>query len=414
MGFKMAKSKQINITNLLNRLVQLSPFKDMNNHLNFLSAIGKVQDEERDSKRKEADSIITELYERNKDINSKVSYGYFRNDILDKTKQAFSEKQVYSSDDAEEFMQFYKDLPLTKYLICKDILGVKIENDEPIIIGQFTIYDYKKHKDLIHSEGSFKVPIPKDETEYLACISITAGEPEKAIQDADLLFEEFELMLKFFLQRARFHDVGIFNYNHNTPERTYVFNNKEPVYVAYSGRGATNPIVLYQEDFDSEIMVNKLWGMIGNSKISKIQKRLLFAIKWIGQTHMENDHASSFIKFTIALEILLKNDEKGVVTPSIMAQISEACAILLGSDYEERSLIEKDVKYLYSIRSGIVHKGKNDINHNDLLLLYDLLMGLIVRLLNLSLFLGINSLDDLHTHLKKCKYSFDRNEALKK
>ena len=114
---------------------------------------------------------------------------------------------------------------------------------------------------------------------------------------------------------------------------------------------------------------------------------------------------SAFIKAAIALEIIFTPSKQAIIAPSIVSQISESIALILGSSVDERLKIEKRVKDLYELRSKIVHSGNKDINQVDYKTLLEIARSVIIRILTSDKLNSVDSVQDLYTILKKFKYS---------
>jgi hypothetical protein len=114
---------------------------------------------------------------------------------------------------------------------------------------------------------------------------------------------------------------------------------------------------------------------------------------------------SAFIKAAIALEIIFTYTERDIITPSIMNQISESIALILGSSVDERLKLEKRVKELYGLRSKIVHSGKKDINQADYETLLEIARSVIIRILTSDKLNSVDCVEKLYNILKKFKYS---------
>lgn len=104
-------------------------------------------------------------------------------------------------------------------------------------------------------------------------------------------------------------------------------------------------------------------------KDAEIEERIQRATNWYGKAVDTDSPEEKFVNLAIALESLLIGDEgKGLnkTTGSINQKIGERVAFLLGTDFNNRIEKEKEAKYLYDIRSDIVHSGKS-VNKQDLI-----------------------------------------------
>ena len=120
---------------------------------------------------------------------------------------------------------------------------------------------------------------------------------------------------------------------------------------------------------------------------------------------MDGNTASAFVKGAIALEVMFSESEKGVITPSIMAQIAESCAFLLGNDETPPREIEREVKRLYGIRSAVVHSGKDSVDEDDLNSLIQICRAVITALLSNKDFAEMDTMSRLAGYFRRRKYS---------
>jgi hypothetical protein len=150
---------------------------------------------------------------------------------------------------------------------------------------------------------------------------------------------------------------------------------------------------------------DRVWQCLASASISEIEKRLLLALEWIGQSLNENAPASAFLKSAIALEVLFTYQEKSLINTSILAQVSENVAMLLGTDMQSRQELEAEVKRLYSMRSSIAHAGNNDVNQADLDAIQDIARNIVVKILTAESLKEVTSITEMYKYFKSLKYS---------
>jgi hypothetical protein len=147
------------------------------------------------------------------------------------------------------------------------------------------------------------------------------------------------------------------------------------------------------------------WDIATRKILNKFEKRVLLAIEWVGQSIADPLPQSAFIKSAIALEIVFTYSEKTIISPSILSQISESAALILGDDVQDRLEIESKVKKLYGLRSAIVHSGNKDISTADYQSMLHISRSVIARLTTSEVLKSINSIEKLYELLKRTKYS---------
>jgi hypothetical protein len=138
---------------------------------------------------------------------------------------------------------------------------------------------------------------------------------------------------------------------------------------------------------------------------NELEKHVLRCAEWTGQAIADGNAASAFVKGAIALEVMFSANEKGIITPSIMAQIAESCAFLLGDEQTPSAEFEREVKRLYGVRSAVVHSGKDSVDEDDLNSLIQICRAVITVLLTKKDFAEIGSMSELADYFRRRRYS---------
>ena len=243
--------------------------------------------------------------------------------------------------------------------------------------------------------------------DYLIEFKAKARHHEKAVEIADKYFERFEYLIKFTMgSRSPRYEIGILSYLGWRRRRAYAITPDGIGSFSASNHGAIEKLPIDDPYFnDKEAGYDYLWKIATLNDANKFQKRILLAVEWIGQSIAESQLPSAFIKSAIALEIIFTHSEKTLITPSILNQISEGTAIILGDNIESRLEVEKSIKALYSKRSAIVHSGNKDINESDCQNMLAHARAVIISLLSNVESREINSIEMLYDRIKKSKYS---------
>lgn len=173
-----------------------------------------------------------------------------------------------------------------------------------------------------------------------------------------------------------------------------------------SNHGAFEELPIFDPWFTNQNNGNHYaWCLASLLSPNKFQQRLRLAIEWIGQAISEAAPQSSFLKAAISLEIIFTHDEKSIINPSILSQISEGTALLLGSNVHERLDFEKEAKRLYSLRSSIVHSGNTHISNSDREKMISLAISVARKLLICEELKQLASVEQLYQLIKEAKYS---------
>lgn len=128
------------------------------------------------------------------------------------------------------------------------------------------------------------------------------------------------------------------------------------------------PELILDNEFMEKIKINYKFEYINNilckeyNSLSNSEKQILTAVRWIGLGIDEDIGPDKIIKFAIALECLLLDKEDNSKSNSL----AKRCAYILGNNSKERQDKKIQVKYLYDLRSRVVHEGFNFAKDEDI------------------------------------------------
>ncbi|MGO9367019.1 MAG: hypothetical protein ACLP0H_05250 [Terriglobales bacterium] len=312
----------------------------------------------------------------------------------------------FTEAEAESFKQKVLAVPLERYRVLRPIYGVTMpEGAAPATIGIFTIYDAVRHSNLLALSEFVSAPRLAKQSGFLIECSVDARDNTKAVEVADALFYRFELLLRFFIgQRTRRFEVGILSYV-GPQLRDYVAIGSGGSVEGSAWQGALEPISITDPFFcNPGPPFERLLRLISRQS-NQLEARAVRCMEWTAQSMADLNAASAFVKAAIALEVLFSGNEKGVITPSITAQIAESCAFLLGDSAAAGYELERAVRHLYGIRSAVVHSGRDSVAEKDLNQLIQICRRSVLKLLSRKELEGVHSIEALTEHLKKGKYS---------
>lgn len=356
-------------------------------------------------------ACVDELYK----YNASVLTTYTR-ELFEKHVVALLESKILAGKGidraaCDEFFKELQDVPIVRFNTYRAVDGLKLRSfAAPNRIGPFTIYHYPSHGQLIDSRSDdgeellFDGSVP----EYLIQVETSARDFDKASELADLMFEKFELTLQFMIGFVNdSYEVGVMHHRGLRQRASYTIAENGGVGSRHQWLGPLQAIDIDNPYFQGpEQAFDRVWTWVGDERASELQRRLALAIEWAGQSYSEVSPASAFLKSAIALEIIFAHNEKTLINASILSQISESVAMLLGKDVDDRVEMEATVKKLYSMRSAIAHAGKNQISKSDLHHMFRVTRSVIAKLITSYPFREMTSVSRVHEHLKRCKYSF--------
>lgn len=355
------------------------------------------------------DESVRQLYSLDRSIADSFTLKRFESEVVEFVQDRIHSRKKIEKQNEREFFHNLIKKPLQKYFVLREVYGLVLRNSvAPLRLGPFVIYHLPSHEALINA----KTDVPHDRLwahkppEYLIETATQARHFEKAKDKADLLFEKFELLLQYAIGFSNRYEVGVLNYLGWRNRRAYIFPEDRSFSISHSNHGAIEPIPIDDEYFqDTDLGFDRMWGSVASMSNSETSKRLLLSIEWAAQAYREPSPASAFLKAAIALEIIFTQNEKTLINASILSQIAENAAVLLGGDAKERIEIESTLKNLYSKRSAIAHAGKTQIDEEDLYSIFDLSRRVIFKLMTHKDLKKLERVADIHAYLKNRKYS---------
>jgi hypothetical protein len=327
-------------------------------------------------------------------------------------------KETDDNDIAErlsKFIELFKSFEVKPHSTLKTLHGVDINSIiDPIKIGPITIYETSRHGDQIvslfdgcehHFNGVGKVLV-----EHRSM----ARDYIKALELANKAFNTLDLLIAFLLDgRNKTHAAGIMHLRFDPFQRAIITS-------ANGYMGDDDESFGFRENIDISDLLSYSTcqsGSLSSALISividptcEIERKISRAVEWVGEAYIEKNNASAFLKVAVALEVLLKVDEKGVISSSIVSSIAEQCAFLLGEDANDCLKIEGKVKELYGVRSSIVHKGSSSVEDSLLQIFLDLIRQAILKIVELKTLLDLKEIKELQSALKRKKYGGGMNQ----
>ena len=356
---------------------------------------------------------LSRAFDSEEEIKITYTLKKYESLLIDHFRECFLKKCLAKKEDVSSFVKKLKGESIKTFSVFRDIHGIVLNSPKiPLSLGGYTIYEFASQKEFFESKIDSKTDsFPQiwfdDNPEYLIEWKAEARHFEKAIEIADEHFERFELILRYVLGSAKNDfEVGVLNYQGWRHRRAYTLSDMGEVSRSLSNDGPIATIRLDEPYLVKEDTgYHTVWGFTTKKNLNKFQKIIMLAVEWIGQSMADPSPQSAFIKAAIALEIIFTPSKKAIISPSIVNQISESIALILGSSVDERLKIEKRVKELYELRSQIVHSGSKDISQADYKDLLEIARSIIKKILTSDKLNSVDTVEELYTILKKIKYS---------
>lgn len=353
---------------------------------------------------------IAEWLESLPAIKEKLSERSFVDIVVKFIRERMDSGGEFTQEDADRFDSEIAALHADLYKVVRRIYGATVNSGTgPIKMGDFYFYSGEQLKPRLTTDPISQLSWTAEDSAatYIEC-PVEAIDSSKASEMADILFHRFELIMRVLIGwRTKDYEFGILNYTGPQFRNRILFQGEKPVGHALSWKGAMRTIPLNDPYFsDLPAAFKKLFGLITKTS-NDLETHVLRCAEWTGQAIADPNEASALVKAAIALEVMFSINQKAIITPSIMAQIAESCAHVLGSTGKDDPVqIERRVKELYGVRSAIVHSGKEAVLPEDLNELISICRSVILRLLEDGKLSTEPSVSALADSFRKKKYSY--------
>lgn len=357
----------------------------------------------------EFNRLVNFLYEKDNDVFKSYSRKSFLDRLITLIRPKKLANQKFNKEEAQTFYSSLKDVEKIRYRVMREIFGVSLSDlSHSYYIGNFKIFHFPSQKDSVAEIIGSTITLmctPKEPI-YLIEYEVEAREHIRAIEIADEKFNKFVLFLRHIIGSSDDrYEVGILDYYGWRARSAHVISQQG--YSANAERiGPIEPIPIDNPYFiNKNAGYDKLWMLIDKQNRTKLEKRISTAVEWIGRSLFERTVQTAFIEASVALESIFTYQEKAIITPSILSQITESVAMIVGETPDQRLEIEKEIKDLYSIRSGIVHSGDKDIDKKDFEIFIYYIRLIVQILLTNPQYAECETIEELYEYLKRQKYS---------
>lgn len=311
------------------------------------------------------------------------------------------------------FTKYLNDFERKEYKVVKTFHGVKMENSEnPISFDPLIIYSLPRHNNKIKSlftmNHEYKIFNDNHEKTVIEC-RVEACDHWKAQELANVIYNNFELLVAFLLAEKYISFSFGINRMNFTPYQSAIvscsggiFSGEKEGRHSHDNLEISNLLDFLPKEYTRFFKL--LYGIVLSPQ-TVLDKKISSSVEWVGQSYTDTNSASAYLKAVIALEALLKTDEKGVVTPSIMSSIAEQCAHLNGNTTSECMAIEKKVKAIYAERSKIAHTGSSTVSTESLRDTRDFVRTTILKFVSFKEDLKWDKPEQFQMLIRKNKYS---------
>lgn len=347
------------------------------------------------------------LYLMNKEISDTLTLETFEDKIVGLVG---SLRESDSKCEASNLKKCYEELLALENIeieVLYELYGAKM-NSDIAVLGDFIIYNYPLAKNFllekypsIQERGFF---FDNRKSDIYLGVRVSARESKKAGNIADGFVESFENVMNYMISDLNHRrSIGVFNFRG--------WKNTNRIVCSNSGIGMSLsneinlPMPIEHPLFkDSSQGNDKIWSLITKKKQTEIEKRLLQAIEWIGKGVHDKDKSKALVQFVFAIEGMLQYNDKTIITPSIVSQLSDWLAFIIDDDQIERKRIAKYFKQTYGKRSAIVHGGTKSIDDDDLHLAFQISKLMVLTFLTKDPFCNMKTISELNEYITELKF----------
>ena len=287
------------------------------------------------------------VHKKDKALYNTITRKTVESEILTLLAFLNSEERQCNDQDVKLLFKRQLDKPIEEFEVLNLIFGINTMANE-IKCGDFAIFTLEDNNNILKNkytqlEKYSDLYFEGKNEKYFIGVKVKVRELHKAYEVANSLFISFESVMHFIIQDVNhIYRPGIFNYVGNRNMLAIAVNEKT------SGQSATAldtalPITFHANKTEPN-QDNHLFKLITKLNKTDIKKRLLQAIEWIGKAIHEKDLPKALVQYMFALEGLLKVTEDSFLTASILSQISEWIALLIGNDFNDRKYYIKTFK----------------------------------------------------------------------
>ena len=353
------------------------------------------------------------LWQSDTDIHQTVRQETLESELLQTLRQTIKEARELQRQDADLMMARLKNPPVQDFSVLRQIEGVGFKGLQPCSAGACRIVQLPRDLPALDVPADhILVEKVRELDGVFVQYEVAAREPQRATELADEIFGKLEALLR--VAAGSWHErvqIRILD----GPSQWY----REAIAIGLQGGGGEeyewSPYALpIQIDEVVQCIERnhpaKYWPLASSRELGDLERRILRGILWLGRAYSSQRTEDAFLQCAIALEVTLVANPRDVITPSILYQLAESVAVILGRDQGERLQIDKEMRKFYSKRSAIVHKGSGEVSRKDCARFLSYARNCLVFLLVDDAYRQLGSLDALHRHMKAFKFS-DRQQV---
>lgn len=273
---------------------------------------------------------------------------------------SIGEEHVTQNAIIEEAKKQLPTASLKTFDIMRNISGIKLSKGYRKI-GPFTFQKGMNAYRQFLLKNPLDLPFLKREnvTEYAVRFQVRSVTHERALEIADDTFTTLEYLFAFIFGRKDCgHEVRILRQTKENLLYHMMKSEDGQISTGVSHQNLVRDQVDLNDKFFKNAKIRKLFYLVPTKDLNPIENRLNKAISWIGKGLLSDSSIESIVCYCSALESVLIRDLNTIISPSIVASLTEYCAFFLGKNQSSRKELISKVKAIYSERSAGTHGGK--------------------------------------------------------
>lgn len=271
-----------------------------------------------------------------------------------------------------EYSRFCQELinkTVEKFEVFHKLYGFSVNTEQPVELGSFCIYNYKKHQQFILNKTSFKTAEElyehqfTDFREYDLWIStfVMARDTEKAKELAYIKFEQFQGMCRYLVPLIdNVYYVGILNDKKSNLDAGYLFSKNSLGFYSDRTDGRFQDLEITAFMLENQVLLNWMLEKIDADNKYEIDNRIINAIVLYGRAEQEQVNSQKFLLYIMSVEALVEMNGQEIAN-----QISDYVATLFSNTNSHRNKIIKEFKSLYRKRSAIAHGSEVNVSDDN-------------------------------------------------
>ena len=294
-----------------------------------------------------------------KKIKSNYTIKHVENTLDSAILNSIGKENVTQNAIIEESKKQLPTATLITFDIMRNIFGIKLSKRYRKI-GPFTFQIGKNAcRQFLHKRPSELSFFKKDVGEYIVRFQVKSVTRERALEIADEAFTTLEYLFAFILGRKDCgHEVRILRQTEENLLFHMIKSEDGQISTGVSRENLVHNQIDLNDKFFKNAKVKKLFSLVPTQDLNSIENRLNKSISWIGKGLLSDSSIESIICYCSALESILIRDSKTIISPSVVASLTEYCAFFLCNNQDRRKEMISKVKDIYSERSAGTHGGK--------------------------------------------------------